>query len=244
MGRRRDDARRSALVGPGRRRARAPGAALRTRLAARVPRDHLRLARRRGRSGASPGKSVGTYFRDEIAAPLGLDFWIGLPEVGGAAGRAARRRPRRPGPRRPTPRCARSSTRSWAPTRCSGKALFAPGGALSAPDVWNSRALHAAEIPAAGGIGDARSLARHVLGVHRHRRRHAPPRRRAAPTRDDAADDRSEHGAARHGHPVRSGLHAALDAHRAGRSPRRSVTSARADRSAGPIPTPSSRSAT
>ena len=26
------------------------------------------------------GKSVGTYFRDEIAEPLGLDFWIGLPE--------------------------------------------------------------------------------------------------------------------------------------------------------------------
>ena len=26
------------------------------------------------------GKSLGTFFRDEIAQPLGLDFWIGLPE--------------------------------------------------------------------------------------------------------------------------------------------------------------------
>ena len=26
------------------------------------------------------GKSVGTFFRDEVATPLGLDFWIGLPE--------------------------------------------------------------------------------------------------------------------------------------------------------------------
>ena len=26
------------------------------------------------------GKSLGTFFRDEIAKPLGLDFWIGLPE--------------------------------------------------------------------------------------------------------------------------------------------------------------------
>ena len=26
------------------------------------------------------GKSVGTFFRDEVAVPLGLDFWIGLPE--------------------------------------------------------------------------------------------------------------------------------------------------------------------
>src|SRR5512135_1735185 len=26
------------------------------------------------------GKSLGTFFRDEVAEPLGLDFWIGLPE--------------------------------------------------------------------------------------------------------------------------------------------------------------------
>jgi CubicO group peptidase (beta-lactamase class C family) len=26
------------------------------------------------------GKSLGTFFHDEVAAPLGLDFWIGLPE--------------------------------------------------------------------------------------------------------------------------------------------------------------------
>ncbi len=26
------------------------------------------------------GKSLGTFFREEIAGPLGLDFWIGLPE--------------------------------------------------------------------------------------------------------------------------------------------------------------------
>src|SRR5690242_18947042 len=26
------------------------------------------------------GHSIGTYFREEIAEPLGIDFWIGLPE--------------------------------------------------------------------------------------------------------------------------------------------------------------------
>ena len=26
------------------------------------------------------GKSLGTFFREEVAGPLGLDFWIGLPE--------------------------------------------------------------------------------------------------------------------------------------------------------------------
>ena len=41
-----------------------------------------------------------------------------------------------------------------------GQALFAPGGALTDQDIWNSRAMHAAEVPAANGICDARSLAR------------------------------------------------------------------------------------
>ena len=41
-----------------------------------------------------------------------------------------------------------------------GRALFAPGGALTDQRVWNSREMHAAEVPAANGIGDARSLAR------------------------------------------------------------------------------------
>src|SRR5215510_6153145 len=27
------------------------------------------------------GKSLGTFFQDEIARPLGIDFWIGLPEA-------------------------------------------------------------------------------------------------------------------------------------------------------------------
>ena len=26
------------------------------------------------------GKTIGQYFDDELAKPLGLDFWIGLPE--------------------------------------------------------------------------------------------------------------------------------------------------------------------
>src|SRR5207244_4046791 len=46
------------------------------------------------------------------------------------------------------------------PDTMLGKALHAPGGAFRAPDVWNSREVHAAEIPAAGGISDARSIAR------------------------------------------------------------------------------------
>ena len=46
VGRRRHVAPAGALVGSGRRRARATGPALRTRFTARVPRDHVRMARR------------------------------------------------------------------------------------------------------------------------------------------------------------------------------------------------------
>jgi CubicO group peptidase (beta-lactamase class C family) len=109
--------------------------------------------------GRVTGKSVGTYFHDEIAQPLGLDFWIGLPEseearvaplVGGLADPAITA----------DPEVRKLIADIMGPDTTLGKALFAPGGALSSPDVWNSRQLHAAEVPAAGGIGDARSLAR------------------------------------------------------------------------------------
>ena len=103
------------------------------------------------------GKSLGTFFHEDVATPLGLDFWIGLP---------ASEEPRV------------STLVSWRDTTALdeatlgaleqfmgaestiGKALFSPGGALKREDLWNSPALHAAEIPAANGIGDARSIAR------------------------------------------------------------------------------------
>jgi len=105
------------------------------------------------------GKSVGTYFHDEIAKPLGLDFWIGLPEseearvaplVGGLVDPAAAA----------DPEVAALMTAIMGPDTSLGKALFAPGRAFIDPDIWNTRPLHAAEIPAANGIGDARSIAR------------------------------------------------------------------------------------
>jgi len=105
------------------------------------------------------GRTVGTYFHDEIAAPLGLDFWIGLPEseesrvaplVGGLADPLITE----------DPEVRKFVEEIMGPDTTLGRALFAPGGAFSGPEIWNSRAVHAAEIPAANGIGDARSLAR------------------------------------------------------------------------------------
>ncbi|MBI2704391.1 MAG: beta-lactamase family protein [Actinobacteria bacterium] len=111
------------------------------------------------------GQSLGTYFREHVADPLGLDFWIGLPEseeprVGkllpmipaGAADAMSDGDSENP--------LAEMMQAFLGPDTPLGRALFAPGGALTDQDIWNSRAMHAAEVPAANGITDARSLAR------------------------------------------------------------------------------------
>ncbi len=107
------------------------------------------------------GKSLGTYFHDEIAAPLDLDFWIGLPESEEhRVGMLISMIPKSTvAPGEPDP-IAEMMKAFLGPDTPLGKALFAPGGAFTDQDVWNTRAMHAAEVPAANGITDARSLAR------------------------------------------------------------------------------------
>jgi CubicO group peptidase (beta-lactamase class C family) len=105
------------------------------------------------------GRSVGTYFREEIAQPLGLDFWIGLPEseeprvamlVGGLLDGIESA---------DVDEEARAAIDAMiGPDSVMGKALS--GGGAFAGNVWNRRDVHAAEVPAAAGISDARSIAR------------------------------------------------------------------------------------
>ena len=96
------------------------------------------------------GKSPGTFLREEIADPLGLDFWIGLPEE-------------------IEPRVARlvmpKNDLGALLKQLGGELLLArvfanPADLFGYNDMWNTRALHAAEMPSSNGIGDARSLAR------------------------------------------------------------------------------------
>ncbi len=244
VGRRRDDARGSAVVGTGRRGARAPGAALGTRHAARLPRDDLWLAGRRGHPAGHRQERRHVLPTTRSPNHSVLDFWIGLPEGGGTARRHAAS-VASPIPRSTDdPQIARPRQPDHGPRHDAGQgAVRARQVCSPGRDVWNSRAVHAAEIPAADGIGDARSLARmyaacigEVDGVRllddaqlRERR----PSRRGP-----------EQGAARHGHPVRSRLHAALRAHAARRPDARSATSAQVAPWAGPIPMPGLRSAT
>lgn len=112
------------------------------------------------------GKSVGTYLHDEIAAPLGLDMHIGLPAS--EEPRAARLITMFPAEMsmddlRNVPDdnpMLQLIAQFMGPDTPLGKALFAPGGAFTSFENFNSPELRAAEIPAAGGVSDARSLAR------------------------------------------------------------------------------------
>lgn len=117
------------------------------------------------------GRTLGTVFADEVAGPLGLDFWIGLP-----ADRASAVAPLINGVPDPgaldaitDPATKELALRVVAavmdPTSLFARTL-STNGALPTPDAdtWNDPAVHSAEQPAANGITNARSLARMYAG--------------------------------------------------------------------------------
>ena len=100
------------------------------------------------------GKSLGTYFRDEIAQPLGLDAHIGFDaSLDPRVAEIIAAPPPAPGQANPMAELMKD------PESVTGKALMNPPNTL-APTTTNSRAWRAAEIPGANGHSDARSLAR------------------------------------------------------------------------------------
>ena len=105
------------------------------------------------------GRTVGQFFAEELAKPLGLDLWIGLPET--EEHRVADQFSRLP---EATPQQARDQLQALGidtadPVVATMLASSSLGGE-EAMRVLNSRAGHAAEVPSANGIGNARSLAR------------------------------------------------------------------------------------
>jgi CubicO group peptidase (beta-lactamase class C family) len=107
------------------------------------------------------GRSVGTFFAEEIAKPLGLEFWIGLPdeEQHRVAPLVTWGRPK-------DPAMAELMEQFMGPDTMLGKALGAPSMVFTETDgVWNLPELRAAEVPAANGVTNARSLARFYAGL-------------------------------------------------------------------------------
>lgn len=101
------------------------------------------------------GRRIGRYFADEIAGPLGLDFWIGLPES--EEPRVSRLENSTP----PTdPEALALAMQIMGPGTPGFMALTMGGAMATIAGGFNSRAIHATEMPAANGITTARSLAR------------------------------------------------------------------------------------
>jgi len=99
------------------------------------------------------GKSLGAFFRDEVARPLGLDFWIGLPEE--IEPRVA--------PVQlyvsPPEEIATPFLRALVGYPKSIPALFFRNTGVAPLEWFNTREGHAAEIGAGNGVTNARGLA-------------------------------------------------------------------------------------
>ncbi len=93
------------------------------------------------------GRTVGTFFREEVALPLGADFHIGLPEEYEL----------RVGEMIPPPEAKPGDIGYIAPDSMLWKAMGFPETTAL---VSRERAFRAAEIPASNGHGNARSVAR------------------------------------------------------------------------------------
>lgn len=142
------------------------------------------------------GRSIGTWIAEEMAAPLGLDLWIGLPEAVRAQDRVGRLAlteapppPAGAGPRvRPKPSVTAAYRDPDSPTR---RAF----GAIDPLPDENAPAYRAAELPASNGIATARALARcyaALIGpVDGRPRLFAPATLTLARTEESAGPDRT-----------------------------------------------------
>jgi CubicO group peptidase (beta-lactamase class C family) len=110
------------------------------------------------------GESIGTFFRHEIAEPLGLDLWIGTPRA--IQPRVAQVIPEPARPLDPDAAAVIARARSIArdPSSLTGQAFLAmpDGDFLDHLAVVNLPAFQEAEIPGVNGTGTARSIARLV----------------------------------------------------------------------------------
>ena len=96
------------------------------------------------------GRTMGRFLRDEIAEPLAIDFWVGLPAD--LEPRVARLVP--------PATDLRAALADFGDSLLLARVFSNPGGHFNYDDMWNTRTLHACELPSTNGIGDARALAR------------------------------------------------------------------------------------
>lgn len=100
------------------------------------------------------GQTLGRYWREQIADPLGLDFWIGLPESEWS--RVARLYPGKAGKDDLADAFYKQLTTSGTFTR---RAFSSPRGLHAIHEMNDSRAWSAG-LPALGGVGTASAIAK------------------------------------------------------------------------------------
>ena len=100
------------------------------------------------------GRSCGQVFADEITGPLGLDWWIGLPESLEPVVAPIT------GPAPPAdPEARKLLEQFMGPDTLLGKVLSGPSHLFAYDDRWNTRPLREAEMPSSNGIATARGVA-------------------------------------------------------------------------------------
>ena len=115
------------------------------------------------------GRSIGQFFAEEVAGPLGLDFWIGLPED--QQDRVVPLVPSRPSAGdfdmsaldpEIIPLLQDMATAFLDPQSTTNRALMLDGTFLLGGGrlAWNQPEVRASQIPAANGVTNARSLAK------------------------------------------------------------------------------------
>ncbi len=101
------------------------------------------------------GESAGRRISAQIAQPLGLDLWVGLPaELESRVARLIAPEPSQ------DPEMITLRERFMGPGTLLARVLSGPSDLFSYGEMWNTREMHAAELPSSNGICDARSLAR------------------------------------------------------------------------------------
>lgn len=101
------------------------------------------------------GQTLGQFFEKEVAGPLGLDWWIGLPES--EEPRVATLLPPAP-PEDPELRELMDAF--TAPGTMTGDALTGPSDLFHYDDMWNTRQMRRCELPSSNGVAGARAIAR------------------------------------------------------------------------------------
>jgi CubicO group peptidase (beta-lactamase class C family) len=100
------------------------------------------------------GRSIGAFFADEVAGPLGLEFFVGLPED----------LEHRVSPIVAAPVAGAAQENPGYRSTLLARALNM-GGAFRDPAWMNRPAWHAAEVPGGNGITNATSLSRLYAGL-------------------------------------------------------------------------------